>query len=58
VLVDGSKNPDPWWFPLNEDIGAFADALIARGRGGGLGVLLKLGGLVKKRTQAIRDLAK
>lgn len=58
VLVDGSKNPDPWWFPLNEDIGAFADALVARGRGGGLGVLLKLGGLVKKRTQAIRDLAK
>lgn len=58
VLVDGSKNPDPWWFPLNEDIGAFADALIARGRGGGLGVLLKLGGLVKKRTQAIRELAK
>lgn len=58
VLVDGSKNPDPWWFPLNEDIGAFADALIARGRGGGLGTLLKLGGLVKKRTQAIRDLAK
>jgi len=58
VLVDGSKNPDPWWFPLNEDIAAFSAALVERGRGGGLGVLLKLGGLVKKRTQAIRDLAK
>ncbi|MCC6332680.1 MAG: aldehyde dehydrogenase family protein [Myxococcales bacterium] len=58
VLVDGSKNPDPWWFPLNEDIAAFSAALIERGRGGGLGVLLKLGGLVKKRTQAIRELTK
>jgi acyl-CoA reductase-like NAD-dependent aldehyde dehydrogenase len=58
VLVDGSSNPDPWWFPLNEDIAAFADALIARGRGGGLGTLLKLGGLVKKRTRAIRELAR
>jgi acyl-CoA reductase-like NAD-dependent aldehyde dehydrogenase len=36
----------------------FVDALIARGRGGGLGVLLKLGGLVKKRTAAIRALAR
>jgi acyl-CoA reductase-like NAD-dependent aldehyde dehydrogenase len=58
VLVDGSKNPDPWWFPLNEDIAAFSAALIERGRGGGLGVLLKLGGLVKKRTAAIRALTK
>lgn len=58
VIVDGGKHPDPWWIPANAELGAFVDALIARGRGGGLGVLLKLGGLVKKRAAAIRELAK
>jgi acyl-CoA reductase-like NAD-dependent aldehyde dehydrogenase len=58
VIIDGGKNPDPWWIPANAELGAFVDALIARGRGGGLGVLLKLGGLVKKRATAIKALAK
>ena len=58
VIVDGSSAPDPWWVPANAELGQFVDALIARGRGGGLGVLLKLGGLVKKRAAAIRALAK
>ncbi len=58
VIIDSSKNPDPWWIPANADLGAFADALIARGRGGGLGVLLKLGGLAKKRVAAIKALAR
>lgn len=58
VIVDGSKNPDPWWIPANAELGAFVDALIARGRGGGIGVLLKLGGLAKKRVNAIKSLAK
>jgi acyl-CoA reductase-like NAD-dependent aldehyde dehydrogenase len=56
VIVDGSRQPDPWWIPANADQAAFVDALIARGRGGGLGVLLKLGGLVKKRVAAARAL--
>lgn len=56
VIVDGSKNPDPWWIPADENLGAFVDALIARGRGGGIGVLLKLGGLVKKRAVAAKKL--
>lgn len=58
VIVDAGKNPDPWWIPANAELGQFVDALIARGRGGGLGVLLKLGGLVKKRAAAIRALAR
>lgn len=58
VIVDGGKQPDPWWIPANAELAAFVDALIARGRGGGLGVLLKLGGLVKKRAAAIRELTK
>lgn len=58
VLVDAAKAPDPWWFPLDGDVAAFAKALIERGRGGGLGTLLKLGGLVKKRAKASRALAR
>lgn len=58
VIVDSGKNPDPWWIPANAELGAFVDALIARGQGGGIGVLLKLGGLVKKRANAIRELVK
>lgn len=56
VIVDGSKQPDPWWIPANADLAAFTQALIERGRGGGLGVLLKLGGLVKKRAAAAKAL--
>ncbi len=54
VIVDGAKAPDPWWIPANADQAAFVQALLERGRGGGLGVLLKLGGLVKKRAAAAR----
>ena len=58
VIVDGSKAPDPWWIPANPELTQFVDALISRGRGGGIGVLLKLGGLVKKRITAIKALAR
>ena len=58
VIIDAGKQPDPWWIPANAELTQFVDALIARGRGGGIGVLLKLGGLVKKRAAAIRALAK
>lgn len=58
VIVDSGKNPDPWWIPGGEDLDAFVDALIARGRGGGLPVLLKLGGLVKKRVATIKNLTR
>lgn len=58
VIVDSNAQPDPWWIPANADLNAFVDALIERGRGGGLGVLLRLGGLAKKRMAAVRDLAR
>lgn len=58
VIVDAGKLPDAWWIPANAELNQFVDALIARGRGGGIGVLLKLGGLVKKRAAAIRALAR
>ncbi|HEY1089065.1 MAG TPA: aldehyde dehydrogenase family protein, partial [Archangium sp.] len=58
VIVDGGKNPDPWWIPASPELNQFVEALLARGRGGGLGVLLKLGGLVKKRVAQVNTLAK
>ncbi len=58
AIIDSGKNPDPWWLPATPELSAFVEALLARGRGGGLGVLLKLGGLAKKRTASILALAK
>ena len=58
VLVDGSSKPDPWWMPGNADLTVFAETLAQRQLHGGLGVLLKLGGLAGKRIKAIRDLAR
>jgi len=57
VYVDAAKQPDPWWKPVDENFAPFAQALIERGLKGGLGVLLKLGGLVSKRSKAIRAAA-
>ncbi len=55
VYVDGSKQPDPWWKPTDENLLPFMEALAQRGLSGGLGVLLKLAGLVGKRAKAIRE---
>ena len=57
VYVDGAKAPDAWWLPADENLQPFAEALVARGLDGGLGVLLKLAGLVGKRAKAIRAAA-
>lgn len=56
VLVDGSSKPDPWWMPANADLAAFGEALVQRQLHGGVGVLLKLGGLLGKRVKAIKEL--
>ncbi len=56
LLVDSSSKPDPWWFPANDDLALLGEALVKRSLDGGLGVLLKLGGLVSKRVKAIREL--
>lgn len=55
LFVDRSKNPDPWWFPINEDAERFAEALIQRGLGS-LGAVFTLAGLLGKRLRAIRGL--
>lgn len=55
VLVDKGSAPDPWWFPTDEHLAPFAEALVQR-QLGSLGALLKLGGLLGKRVKAIRAL--
>ena len=55
LFVDRSKNPDPWWFPINEDAERFAEALIQRGLGS-LGAVFTLAGLLGRRLRAIRGL--
>lgn len=57
LFVDRARAPDPWWMPANPDLAALGDALVARGLGGGLGVLFKLAGLVGRRAKAIRERA-
>jgi delta 1-pyrroline-5-carboxylate dehydrogenase len=55
VLVDSARNPDPWWFPANEDTLAFGEALALRALGS-FRALLRLAGLLEKRVSAIRRL--
>lgn len=53
LFVDRSNKPDPWWMPADENLRALGEALVERQLHGGLGVLLRLGGLVGKRVKAI-----
>jgi acyl-CoA reductase-like NAD-dependent aldehyde dehydrogenase len=55
VFVDSSNKPDPWWFPANDDLTDFGEAIVARSLGS-MTVLIKLAGLVGKRVKAIREL--
>lgn len=54
VFVDRSSKPDPWWMPADDNLRALGEALVERQLHGGLGVLLRLGGLVGKRVKAIQ----
>lgn len=56
VVVDKNKDPDPFWMPADETLETFRGLLAQRNLGGGLGVMLKLGGVVGKRVKAIRGL--
>jgi acyl-CoA reductase-like NAD-dependent aldehyde dehydrogenase len=55
VYVDTNKQPDPWWKPVDENFGPFMHALMERASKGGVGVLVRLVGLLGKRSKAITD---
>jgi hypothetical protein len=53
-MVDKNKDPDPFWMPADESLATFRDLLAQKNLGGGIGVMLKLGGVLGKRVKAIR----
>lgn len=55
LFLDKNKNPDPWWLPVDGQLQELGELLVRKALGGGLGVLLKLGGLVGKRVKVIKD---
>ncbi|MGO8994532.1 MAG: aldehyde dehydrogenase family protein [Polyangiaceae bacterium] len=57
LFIDSNRKPDPIWYPGDENLAAFGEALVARGLGGGLGAMLKLVGLLGKRVKAVQALA-
>jgi acyl-CoA reductase-like NAD-dependent aldehyde dehydrogenase len=52
VLVDGHRDPDPWWMPLDNEAERLARRLLDRALGSPL-ALLELAPLVKRRVQHI-----
>lgn len=57
VFVDSQADPDPWWFPANEELEALSQRLVERALGS-LPATLKLLPLLKKRVKAIRGMAR
>lgn len=57
LFVDTNKNPDPWWFPMNEELAQMGELLLERARGS-KAALLKLPPLLGKRVKAIQKLAR
>jgi acyl-CoA reductase-like NAD-dependent aldehyde dehydrogenase len=53
VMVDKNAAPEPYWFPADANLGAFSEALVARGRGK-FTALLTLLGLLGKRVKAAK----
>jgi acyl-CoA reductase-like NAD-dependent aldehyde dehydrogenase len=55
VLVDSNRQADPWWFPADANLAAFAEAVVQRSIGSFVGALLTLLPLLGKRQKAIRE---
>ena len=56
MFVDSNTAPDPWWFPLDGNLAAMGDLLLARARGS-MSAALKIAPLLGKRVKAIQKLA-
>jgi acyl-CoA reductase-like NAD-dependent aldehyde dehydrogenase len=57
VLVDSNRKPDPWWFPANADLDAFADAVCEKSLGS-FSAIFRLLGLLGKRVRAVQTLTR
>ena len=56
VVIDKNKDPDPFWFPIDESYRQFVEAIALKNLGGGLGVVLRLLKLLKTRIKATKSL--
>lgn len=57
VFVDRSNDPDAWWFPADENLRPFGEAVVEMSLGS-KAAMFRVLGLLKKRVRAIRALAK
>lgn len=55
IFIDSGSKPDPWWFPVNEDLEEMANLLIARGLGS-FAATIKLATMLGKRIDAMKKL--
>jgi acyl-CoA reductase-like NAD-dependent aldehyde dehydrogenase len=55
IFIDSGSKPDPWWFPVNEDLEEMANLLIARGLGS-FAATIKLATMLGKRVAAMKKL--
>lgn len=56
IVLDKNKDPDPFWFPVDESYQRFVEAVALKNLGGGIGVLFRLIGLLRKRIKATKSL--
>ena len=56
IVMDHNRDPDPFWFPIDDTFQAFAELLALRHLKGGILTLAKLGFMAKKRLKTIKNL--
>lgn len=56
IVIDKNKDPDPFWFPLDESYQRFVEAIARKNLGGGLGTLMTLIKLLGLRVKATKTL--
>lgn len=58
LVIDKNRDPDPFWFPVDQSYQGFVEAIALKNLGGGLKVIFKLLGLLKTRVKATKKLLK
>lgn len=55
ILVDRSKDPEPWWYPYGTTMVPLMQAVVRKQRDGGVGALLATLGALKKRNKELKS---
>lgn len=54
LLVDRSKDPEPWWYPYGDTMVPLMQAVVRKQRDGGIGALFATLGALKKRMAEVK----